>query len=374
MKTKRLTAALLAGSVMLCSSAFSVHAADAWKPEESGILTGGITVRDLQQADDRGMYSDMSERARLWYTDTQSPYAVYTYHFDQSGYDALYYAAPRRNILRYVLREGPYDETAYNNAIAIASKIMTKYGSDAEPYDLGDNKTFEIQISKQDGTFPQPVGSSDAADEMMTALAQAGLISEFYAWGQTAAYFELEHGYLTAYSAQQCEDWDAVAAWVQENHPECGFICVTDEASDGAETIGLANDEYLRSKCPVYAVTVPEGTAFADHFTLAADLYAEFGLYANARPSPKEDGGGEIIGKNALAIAGDADLNCKVNVIDAVLLARITADAADLSDAELPAQGKANADVTHDGAVNQDDLMKLLRYLSQQITKSELAA
>ena len=57
-----------------------------------------------------------------------------------------------------------------------------------------------------------------------------------------------------------------------------------------------------------------------------------------------------------------------------MLLARITADAADLTDAELPAQGKANADVTQDGAVNQDDLMKLLRYLSQQITKSELAA
>ncbi len=68
---------------------------------------------------------------------------------------------------------------------------------------------------------------------------------------------------------------------------------------------------------------------------------------------------------------GDADCNKQVDVLDAVLLARVAAEDTKCGITE---QGKINADVTHDGTVKTNDLTKLLKFLAGLITKNDLAS
>jgi len=67
-------------------------------------------------------------------------------------------------------------------------------------------------------------------------------------------------------------------------------------------------------------------------------------------------------------IAGDLDENRRVDVRDAVLLSRVTAED---SEAEISAAGRKNADVNEDNAVTAEDLSRLLRYLSFQLEEGE---
>ena len=67
---------------------------------------------------------------------------------------------------------------------------------------------------------------------------------------------------------------------------------------------------------------------------------------------------------------GDATCDGQVDVSDAVLVCRFAvSDAA----AKLTDQGKANADVTHDGAVSGDDATKILTYIARIIDEADLA-
>ncbi|MBQ8921168.1 MAG: discoidin domain-containing protein [Oscillospiraceae bacterium] len=67
---------------------------------------------------------------------------------------------------------------------------------------------------------------------------------------------------------------------------------------------------------------------------------------------------------------GDADDNGTVDVLDAVMIARV---ASEDTGTGISAKGKLNADVTHDSALKSDDLAKLLRYLSGKLTEDDLA-
>ena len=66
---------------------------------------------------------------------------------------------------------------------------------------------------------------------------------------------------------------------------------------------------------------------------------------------------------------GDADCNDDVNVLDAVLMARVAAEDTKCGVTE---QGKLNADVEYDGKIKTDDLTKLLKYLAGLIDYSKL--
>lgn len=67
---------------------------------------------------------------------------------------------------------------------------------------------------------------------------------------------------------------------------------------------------------------------------------------------------------------GDADESGLVDVSDAVLMARFGAED---KTAVITAQGKINGDVTHDGGVNGDDAIKVLKFVAKLITKDDLA-
>ena len=67
---------------------------------------------------------------------------------------------------------------------------------------------------------------------------------------------------------------------------------------------------------------------------------------------------------------GNADCNDGVDVADVVLVARYAvADA----EADISEQGKRNADVTHDGNVNEKDASRILMYIAKKISLEELA-
>ncbi len=73
------------------------------------------------------------------------------------------------------------------------------------------------------------------------------------------------------------------------------------------------------------------------------------------------------------AIWGDTDCNGSVDVRDAVLLARIVGDDTTLKKEDVKDAGKRNAEVTHDGVLDPNDLGKLMRYLATYITEADLA-
>ncbi|MBR4201200.1 MAG: Cohesin domain protein [Oscillospiraceae bacterium] len=77
-------------------------------------------------------------------------------------------------------------------------------------------------------------------------------------------------------------------------------------------------------------------------------------------------GGG---GQQTDADWGNADEKDEVDVSDAVLVARFAVgDSVNISD-----QGQINADVTHDGQVNGDDVLKIVKYVAGFITEDDLA-
>ncbi|MBQ8920759.1 MAG: glycoside hydrolase family 9 protein [Oscillospiraceae bacterium] len=65
----------------------------------------------------------------------------------------------------------------------------------------------------------------------------------------------------------------------------------------------------------------------------------------------------------------EATVELRVNVLDAVMLARI---ASEDTDTGVTAQGKLNADVEYDGNIKSNDLTKLLKYLAGSIPYSDL--
>ena len=66
---------------------------------------------------------------------------------------------------------------------------------------------------------------------------------------------------------------------------------------------------------------------------------------------------------------GDADCSKQVDVSDAVLVARLSAED---RNAKITTQGKKNADVTHDGNLTTDDSLLILKYISKLITYKDL--
>lgn len=397
MKNRMRIAAMLASILMLCGSAApSAFAADTLSAETSfsDLYEFGtadeIAFRDMQKLDDKGMMSRFmaGSLSKQWMLPADAPYQIYTKHIDENReqkilnddgtfetrinhvlYDATYLVTSRPDHLRYILRK----ESDMEKADAIVAPILKKYSDTAHAEFLGDGLTFEIYM-------PEQAGSEQVADEIMSALNNAGLISAFYSWGETANYMALENGYLTAYNpdasfwSAQKYDWDAIEAWVKAEHPECTFVKTTSADSELAQTLDLAHDERLKGSDTIYAVIPPDGTTFAEHFALAAELYEKFGLYGSIFPTPKENGGGSTVGRNALedAVQSTGDVNCDniVDVSDAVLLARLCAQD---SDALITTNGKQNADVNADGKIDSGDVIQILKYIAKLIPKFESA-
>ena len=395
-------AAILAGAMMLCSAipAAPVSALYCWGTAD------GKEFADMQQVDDKGMFKWIGYGG---IPGTPRDYQVLTYHysFDREDTftdldtgetitemrhhegDPVYVVCPRENSFRFVLKKDLDEAEAETKMLAILDQYYPEISTLYLNYKNGNNY-YGVEMAK--GTvFPvtiydvydycieisdrsETAGSVEITGGIMRDLAKAGLISEFYTWGQTANYQEIWNTYPTAYypTSQKWNssynaledvtyDWTAIEAWVEENHPECEFICVTPDDIETAKLIGqydsALNKVFFNDNIEqMYAVIPPEGTAFSDHFAIAAELYEQFGLAAEW--SCPESINEQMIGQNALAVAGDVNIDCSIDVADAVLLARFCAEDAA---ANITQTGLGNADYDGDGMTTILDVTAILR-------------
>ncbi len=364
MKKHMRFAALLAGTLTFITACPTAYAAD--KLYYFGI-EGSETFEEMQILDDKGALQYGVLNAFYGSVNEDTPYYLCTYHLDkdyirnyvdsetgevkQETYhvtgDPMYLVVPRSNVIRFVFRNGLAPDAAVDQATA----IIQKYFPDTEPYYGLTTNVYEICVEDEIAR------TTESSVNLMHDLAEAGLISAFYSWGETANYLEVEHGYLTAYNpnkrrwSDQEYDWSAIEAWVKAEHPDCQFVNTMDKESDLTPQLGIG-----------YAVIPPEGTAIPEHFALAIELYEKFGLMPNAYPTPFETRNSPMTGHNALAVSGDVTLDCSIDVSDAVLLARFCTED---STAVITDQGKQNADVNGSGNVDLDDVTAILRKIAR---------
>ncbi len=393
MKKRMRFAAMLAGAVMLCGTISTVPVSALWWWGTAG----GGEFADMQQLDDKGMFKWIGYGG---VPGTPRDYQVYTQHYSQdveaevtyadtgetkietTHYegDNLYVVMPRSNILRMVFRADLDETETKQKAVIILRKYYPEMLVDANYYGFPASFLKCAPCTYELCDRSETAGSSEISAAIMKDMAQAGLITEFYSWGQTANYQQVGITYPTAYDPTRQKwnssytaledvtyDWTSVEAWVQEHHPECEFICVTPDDIETAKKIGQYDLE--RNKVffndnldKMYAVIPPDGTAFPEHFAIAAELYEQFGLAAGW--SCPESTNEQMIGQNALTAAGDVNLDCAVDVADAVLVARF---AAEDREAVITDQGRLNADISGDGNVTTDDTELILKKIAKKI-------
>ncbi|MCQ2434597.1 MAG: dockerin type I repeat-containing protein [Oscillospiraceae bacterium] len=359
MKKRIRFAALLTGITMLCCTQ-PVQAAQVTTEDIADIYCWGTATGDVFQnmtlLNDKGWFGyDLLYKYSFISDEPMSD----THH----QLSNVMYGVNRRNALRFVLR----NDLDAKEAEKKADTIVQKYYPNCILTDAFDTKTYDI--------FEEDESKRTAkiSDDLMHDLAQAGLISAFYTWGQTADYQLISSNYITMYQPVGWEwidhkleevsyDWNAIETWVNENHPECKFVCVTSENIDTAKILGAFDSELNRTTFDdkVYAVIPPEGTDFSEHFALAVELHAQFGISARY-DSPVIDNE-PLIGQNALAVAGDANLDCIVDISDAILTARYAAEDTAVT---MTASGIANADVNGDGILNGADTTAIVRKIAK---------
>ena len=391
MKKRMRFAAMLAGAVLLSSAipAAPVSALWWWGTASEG------EFGEMQQLDDKGMFQWIGYGG---VPGTPRDYQVYTQHYSQdveaevtyadtgetkietTHYegDKLYVVMPRSNILRMVLRSDLDETETKQKAVTILRKYYPEMLVDANstgfPASFHKCAPYTYELCDRSET----AGSSEVSAVIMKDMAQAGLITEFYSWGQTADYQQVGNTYPTAYypTSQKWNssytaledvayDWTSIEAWVQEHHPECEFICVTPDDTQIAKLIGqydpALNKVFFNDNIEqMYAIIPPDGTAFSDHFAIAAELYEQFSLAANwICPASTNE---QMIGQNALAVAGDINIDCSIDVADAVLLARFCVEDAA---ANITQTGLGNADYDGDGMTTILDVTAILRKIAR---------
>lgn len=404
MKKNVRLAAMLAGAVMFCSAVSSAPVSALWWWGNAS----GEEFQDMTELNDKGMFKWVGG-----IPDTPHDYQVYTKHIEREvepeeinpyvdqqvtepvtvKLDQVYVVNPRENVLRIVLRKDLDHDEAEQKMFEILEKYypgITEFSQNnnyetnrkyfvnqvtmgvtdfASYYDLFDN-------SKADSTEEaKTAGVPEIADGILHDLAKAGLISEFYTWGQTANYQQVQlhsrdaipTAYIPEYQNRKSDipkDWTAIEAWVREYYPECEFVCVTHEDTELAKKIGYYNEKkqqpYFGSDEFMYAVIPPDGTTFPEHFAIAAELYEQFGI--EAEWLCPESASTPLTGQNALAVAGDINIDCSIDVADAVLLARFCAEDAA---ANITQTGLGNADYDGDGNVTILDVTAILRKIAK---------
>ena len=71
-----------------------------------------------------------------------------------------------------------------------------------------------------------------------------------------------------------------------------------------------------------------------------------------------------MIGQNALASPGDLNIDCTVDISDAVLAAKFVSGDSSAAVTDL---GKQNADLNSDGDINLDDVTVILKMIAKLI-------
>ena len=411
-----MSAAMLAASV----TSVSANALEYWGTNQEDIPSGYQLL-----GEDGGMFSGGSDS-----------YTVY-YNSDHS-YNARY-IRQCPNSLFFVVRPG----LNTTEAAAKAAEIIQRYYPDLNDDDNVNLKQapdfyttdYDFLLTVKDETARSP----EKAAGIMHDLAAAGLISEFYSWGQAAIYydgsldFRFKDGqYSFSYSG------DYVTTFTNKGYlPRDISVVPADGTTPAAEPdsfkveykndkltclypenyIAVYNDPSKKSYQEDYTVEYKDGKytciypksytkeamqSFLDDQKLNCSVQTDESTYdynyvdgdtlharskrinvslEGERTAPemlrvavalyKEFGRGitgafipewsyAAIGKNELAKRGDVNLDCVVDVSDAVLLAKfVTGD----SDASICDQGKENASFGSSSEISLDEVTEILKII-----------
>ncbi|MBQ8920556.1 MAG: 1,4-beta-glucanase [Oscillospiraceae bacterium] len=151
----------------------------------------------------------------------------------------------------------------------------------------------------------------------------------------------------------------------QESDPEGIY-----RSTDGGETWVCINTSHLYGGTGNGNFLVGDMQEFGKVYMSTVGCGIVYGELDDGTHQTTEPGTTATTAQDSGAFWGDADCNEIVDVRDAVMLARV---AVEDTGTGITAQGKKNADVTHDNAIKSDDLSKLLKYLAGLIKESDLA-
>ena len=338
---KRITA-LLTCAAMLSSAA--VLQANAW-----GLRKTGFDPQDA--CDDKGMLGFTGDYfVACGGNRNDVPGTEYDYDYDNTYNIDVY--KPRRDCISFVLRPGLNTEEAE----ASARKIVQKYYPDAATKKLVRSDGCSERCTRTMHLFDltENAGSAELADSLMRDLAAEGLICEYYTWGENARRFYGKLGftrfdgqYACKYTLEDDDDLDAVEQFLTEHDLNCTIKAYPRENAIGS-----------------FYVILNGKRTFRELFDVAAALYEAFG-YMMWFIQPQDMWDPYEYFQNSLALLGDVNLDCSVDVSDAVLTARYIAED---SEAALTECGLGNADTNEDGTVTLDDVTLLLQYLAKKIS------
>ena len=306
----------------------------------------------------------------------------------ENGGNTIYYVTPRTNTLRVVFREDLDLYFAADQAADVldayfpgikgeigqsgSSIYYTKgvysdvdYASFGQSWEL-DSRAFDLFVN--DCYLESSERSAALEADIFLALAQRGLISEFYGFGETAQYGT---GSLNSDILQDCfpyyqvdadkddpdalhsgeqywkeipTDWDAVRAYLAEHYP--------DYTVEEYEKYNAAMDKtYVR-----YRINGIENLTLYEKVDLAEELRVKFHVTNGYIYGLKTSEQSSSTGHNALEQPGDTNLDCEVDILDV-----IAANKHILGVGSLDKTGLKNADMDGNGTADAEDSLAILK-------------
>lgn len=360
MKKRLRIAAMLAGAGML-SGVLPAAPVSAQVWELVG-AEAGETFQDMIPLDDKGLFN---------LSGGECNYQVYmqycTDYHDEEATDPVtgetvtdriyndscrvYVVSPIPDTLWFVLRSDQPD--AEQKMLEILDQYYPELSStysQHKPNDYASLIPDPISAGYELHDRTEYAGSAERSDSIMHDLADAGLISEFYTWGQ-GAYYQQYNGW--AGYIEDGFDKETVERYLTEHSLNCTVAEHIHEAEFPNEVLTWKD----------YELVPGEEMSFAGLFAIAAGIYESTGI----RPAiwcndeVKQTYGRNALAENETAVSGDVDCSGQVGIADAVLLARYLAEDA----VTVTAQGLQNAEL--DGkteSLDAGDFAKLLQIIA----------
>ena len=264
----------------------------------------------------------------------------------------IYGITPREHYLRFVLRDGIDNDTAVTQVLEVLEEV---YPGITERYRAKDYDSPAARLLTNDQgyceveDYTDTAGSAEISEQIMQALAAKGLITEFYSWGETVNYVEIQCGFPDGNTADPLafaediteEQTAALQAYLAEHYPA---FAVMERTPD--------EDAFRVAKV---RIKTPEDTTFAEKLRICNELAERVGVYGGNfhvdAMMPQE-----MPGHNALEKPGDVTLDCKIGITDVIALNRNIMTGDPLSDT-----AKLNADINGNGTPDETDALAILK-------------
>ncbi len=268
----------------------------------------------------------------------------------------VYEVMPKLNTLQFHIRKDVDAVQALPEIYAVIDKYVPGFSdaalatdtAEAEPGSCIQCGNIEFMREMNDASYfayslrfgSIPENAAEISEGIRHGLAEKGIISEFYDFGQTAQYQEIQFDYFDplCYSGTYRETMDDVQTFLAAYSSKC----VVAEETDGTHNYA-------------FHIAVPEDMLWTERIRLAGELYEKYGIKPNAviLESVSPD---SLIGHNAMERPGDTNLDCKVDILDV-----IAANKHILGVGMLDKTGLKNADMDGNGTADSADSLAILK-------------